>query len=1245
MADFEYDITSLPDYAALQQLARALWRNGSVRGAAIVVGAGLTKNARRPAEDSPEPLLWWELLDKMIERLYPHNPEAASRNPLRIAEEYRALYGQAGLDEFIRTNFPDKSWEPGPLHADLLELPWTDVLTTNWDTVLERAAENTDRSYEVVRTEADLTYAKSPRIVKLHGTIGDAGPLIFAEEDYRTYPTKYAAFVNFARQVFIENELCLVGFSGDDPNFLQWAGWVRDHLGGSARRIYLVGNLRLERATRRYLENHNIAPIDLAPRVKHLPRKVQHEAATRIFIDELRKVKPPLVHEWKLTPSDQFPLPRAGANAFERVPKDHAFAAQLLKETIRLFTADRESYPGWLVCPIRHRRSLHYSGNENWLLRKSVLDLLEPKLRAQAMFEIVWRRTISFSPIDVSLATALAELIDSKLPEVDPELRLELALALMRDARVSNDDEGMKRWGTLIEAEAGAKSAVSRKVEYQWCLRARDRMDLAGLAARLAKIDSEEPIWKLRRAALHTEIGEYATATKLNKDATAELERRHRLDRNSLSIKSQLAWASWISRAIDASSMNWNDLPPLRDFKELDIDPLGEIEYIESEAGDIEKERRDDAVAVRPAFEAGHYRDGSSTIHIGRGEPGIILLYGLDQLIEQVGLPLRINHVNVCADVAIAAVEVAHQSNVGWHVWLLRALHSHMDKPFERRFSRVAVARMPAAASSALIAIVESAIVFWTRRLKDTRSPDLRNDFSCAVDVLRLMLVTLSRLTVWMTPAHAVATLRQATAMANDPQFSHFWLIEAMGELAKQAAKAVPTSQQGSLALSVLEFPLPSEKGGAQFPAWPRLVTEIWDAQPDRSDNDTRWDHRIHQLLAAAQKRHVDRQHAILRLAYLGMRNALKPDEATAFGQALWSDVETRENALPQNTGLNPSALLLLPVESGIEVQARLRSRLFDADLREVMILQTPAGAIELGNKTDHLNSVIKATEFGLALPADVAVRMFEEIVVWQQQTTGRQDPFATSFVKSFNDGMRLAAGYLLTMAVVPALRAEERTETRAWSLLAFITRTRSWPSLGALPLFVPSVEGVRDDIIAMIRRGLVGSESHHVGSAALAIKEWARLVRNGTVAELPRSLVEQLIATIETHNEIGLSAMLDAARTLLTDNFLLEEDLKRLMHTMSVIRSEFRYENVDLNTIRAVSVSLVRAECVKLAADLKGRIADDGTLQGWQDDAKSDPLPEVRFALTDSEGERVLSASEAQDGAVTDARAAADSG
>src|ERR1700730_13558023 len=174
------------------------------------------------------------------------------------------------------------------------------------------------------------------------------------------HPTKYASFVNFARQVFIENELCLVGFSGDEPNFLQWAGWVRDHLGGSARRIYLVGDLRLERATRKYLEAHNIAPIDFSPLVEKLTPNLQHAAATRIFIDELRKAKPPLRHEWKLTSHDQFPLAKAGIDAHQRENKENEFAADLLKETIPLLKTDRQNYPGWLVCPAQLRRSIAY---------------------------------------------------------------------------------------------------------------------------------------------------------------------------------------------------------------------------------------------------------------------------------------------------------------------------------------------------------------------------------------------------------------------------------------------------------------------------------------------------------------------------------------------------------------------------------------------------------------------------------------------------------------------------------------------------------------------------------------------------------------------------------------------------------------------------------------------------------------------------------------------------------------------
>ena len=533
----------------------------------------------------------------------------------------------------------------------------------------------------------------------------------------------------------------------------------------------MVGNLRLERATRKYLEAHNIAPIDLAPLVKDLTRKHQHAAAAEIFINELRKAKPALRHEWKLAPGSQFPLHRAGADAYQRVHKDYPFAAELLKETIPFFKADRKNYPGWVVCPVQHRRSLHHAGGANWLLRKPVLDLLEPALRAEAVFEILWRCTTAFAPIDMQLAAALTELVDTRPPEVDVEMRLEFMLALMRDARVSFDDDGFKKWGPSSKRRPGLTSAVRQQAEYQWCLRARDHMDRATLAARLANLTSEDPVWKLRRAALHTETGEYVKATELIRDATADLERRHRLYRNSLSIKSQLGWACLVSRATAACSTQWDDLQEPRDFTALDIDPLGEIQYIERRAREIEKDRRDDAVAVRAAFEAGHYSDGSGKIRVGAGDPGILLLYEFDQLIEQFGLPLRINHVNICAGAAVAAVEVALQANVEWHVWLLLALHGHMDRPFERHFSRVAVARMTAATGSALISIVESAVTFWTRRMKEAPIPEFRDDLNCAVDVLRLSLVTLSRLTVRMSPDQAVGTLRRAVDRRTIPNY------------------------------------------------------------------------------------------------------------------------------------------------------------------------------------------------------------------------------------------------------------------------------------------------------------------------------------------------------------------------------------------------------------------------------------------------------------------------------------------
>lgn len=210
------DISALPDYPALKQIQEALWGHGETRGAAVMVGAGFSQNARLASNIGRRPPLWHHFEREMAGRLYPGSQ--AAHDPLKLAEEYKAALGQHALDGLIRKLVPDDQWTPGDLHERLLSLPWADVLTTNWDTLLERTElPNPDRTYEVVRTIADIARTRAPRIVKLHGSLPSHTPFIFTEEDFRRYPQRFAPFVNLAQQVLLENELCLFGFSGDDP--------------------------------------------------------------------------------------------------------------------------------------------------------------------------------------------------------------------------------------------------------------------------------------------------------------------------------------------------------------------------------------------------------------------------------------------------------------------------------------------------------------------------------------------------------------------------------------------------------------------------------------------------------------------------------------------------------------------------------------------------------------------------------------------------------------------------------------------------------------------------------------------------------------------------------------------------------------------------------------------------------------------------------------------------------------------
>jgi SIR2-like domain len=192
---------NFPDLHHFEQIRRRLWCNRDFGQAAVMVGSGFSRNAEKIAPGTLNMPTWDDLAEKMYDELDSQNlsgkKQSKITNPLNLASEYEAIFGRSALNDFLTRSIPNDQYNPSKLHKLLMSLPWSDVFTTNYDTLLERTRPAIhDRKYDLICKHEDIPGKMKPRIVKLHGSFPSHQPFIFTEEDYRTYPRKFAPFVN-----------------------------------------------------------------------------------------------------------------------------------------------------------------------------------------------------------------------------------------------------------------------------------------------------------------------------------------------------------------------------------------------------------------------------------------------------------------------------------------------------------------------------------------------------------------------------------------------------------------------------------------------------------------------------------------------------------------------------------------------------------------------------------------------------------------------------------------------------------------------------------------------------------------------------------------------------------------------------------------------------------------------------------------------------------------------------------------
>lgn len=338
-----------------------------------MVGAGFSKNAEAGEEVQIKD--WNALCEDFYTALFDEKPSVEKfklKSALRFAQQVQSSQGRAALDEIIKKAVPNESISPGFLHKKLVSLKWRDIFTTNYDTLLEDAAKTVFRNYHTVTSKNSLIYQPHPRIVKLHGSFPDNRPFIITEEDYRTYPALFPEFVNTIRQALIETQLCLIGFSGDDPNFLNWLGWVRDVLGPQMHPIYMV-NVDSERphdAEIKLLADRKIEVI-YAPDISDSVTEAFDFIFSFLDVDNESEWNGKIDATWYKTDD--------------------------LRSYLQKMQAVKKTYPGWLILPLDKLKDfddctalLPFIGNS--------FEGFNDDEKLEFLYQFVWRLQISFTP-------------------------------------------------------------------------------------------------------------------------------------------------------------------------------------------------------------------------------------------------------------------------------------------------------------------------------------------------------------------------------------------------------------------------------------------------------------------------------------------------------------------------------------------------------------------------------------------------------------------------------------------------------------------------------------------------------------------------------------------------------------------------------------------------------------------------------------------------------------------------------
>jgi hypothetical protein len=1254
------------------KIREELWLGGSHGRASIMVGSGFSLNAKPLSLASPEFPIWSGLTAEFAKRLYEKNvgkqaPEefikkqiASTSSALRLADEFESVFGREELDRVIKEAIPDQHNDPGDLHRLLLKLPWADILTTNFDTLLERARTGiVSRNYSLVETFSDIPTAVRPRIVKLHGSMSPSAPhFIITEEDFRTYPVKHASFVNLAQQSLMENTLCLVGFSGDDPNFLYWSGWVRDNLGSAAPKIYLVGLFNYPASKIKLLEARGVTVVDLSPIVPESDflADERHQKALEWFLLSLEAGEPVDIRFWpdlitseKTAPSHDLP-PLLSPNETKGWPEDNKFPKandkgekeKEVMNNLKIWSEIRKKYPGWIVLPSKNRDTL-WNRTKYWI--NPVFDAMKLKphlLRLIPYYELAWRMEKTLMPLELDMAKEFElslqetrgllfgiEKISETLSE-QKEAWKYLAFELLREKREKIDVDGFQKKLEILLQVLGEDDQMNPRIFYERFLMARVTGDWDTLYQILGEWpdDQEDPMWDVRRASLMAQTGQIILAEKL---ATKALDRIRTLinpSKPDIFWFSREGWAMHILKDISfAKLMNFTVANEQfrgrwRDLDYWGCDPNSEIRWLGRTLPENPPPDRK-AVEFIANFDGGY----DQNYNLSPPDPMLSAMPALNavRLIEEASIPIRIDNVVDAKEHLVTALAWFRGRLNDW--WLSVFLKTYDEQFMKKSLGQSSIAVLSKSQRDLLWKYATSTFKHLFSGLIMNSNESLKNSnkarFSDTVELV-------SRLCVLSPIENARSAFDMACDVYDSNIFSSFFygIDGSLYNLFDRSIRSMQSQEINYIFLKLMNLKILDEKGLENFHGgWNDPMNCLDDLPTQVLECDNQWlEEKILWLISIAKedqpRRRITSMHRLVTVFRL---NKFPTKLLSDFANALWGKLNKRTN-LPDHTGLNMVAFVYLPSPPSVNVVDIFKKLCTSTPVLNIYSeSKDPAGRVSW-TLNDHDPGIMQLV-YAARAATDSRVRdkiqwgkdevrtILESIFTWWRREGHTLNPSQSTFMeKDAVDARLKKVIQIIADLVAPILKGDEASLKKAreiWDGIESVGFSTNHWIYGKLCLYPEKL----DECCSSIRGSLVSRNFSQSIHAAFGIFYWIKYFERMQIPKPPKDLIAEISRIVATRG-VAVRSALNIFIALAQDKDferIDRESINNILVGLEYLYKEATYE-LGLESELFFNVAETRRISVEMAHVLiENKLSNASILHQWIKSGKEDPIIAVR--------------------------------